>query len=93
MCIFYSCQFALGLFLFKNVGPSSGTKRRAGNMASMSGADDTEFKKTIETSIVPKIRTVMEINVCMFYSCQFPLQLFYSKLLEQVVAPKTVLEI
>ena len=48
MCIFYSCQFALGLFLFKNVGPSSGTKRRAGNMASMSGADDnlyTEFKK------------------------------------------------
>ena len=57
-------------FLFKNVGTSGGTKRRAGNMASMSGADDnlyTEFKKYIETSIVQKIRTDKEINVYVLF--------------------------
>ena len=39
-------------------------------MASMSGADDnlyTEFKKSIETSIVQKIRTVKEINVYVLF--------------------------
>ena len=57
-------------FLFKNVGTSGGTKRRTGNMASMSGADNnlyTEFKKYIETSIVQKIRTVKEINVYVLF--------------------------
>ena len=47
-------------FLFNNVGTSGGTKRRSGNMASMSGTDNnlyTEFKKSIETSIVQKIRS------------------------------------
>ena len=51
-------------------GTSGGTKRRAGNMASMSGADDnlyTEFKKSIETPIVQNIRRVKEIDVYMLF--------------------------
>ena len=77
-------------------GTSGGTKRRAGNMASMSGADDnlyTEFKKSIETSIVQKIRTVKEINVYVLFLSTCSLTFFNSKMLGQAVAPKGVLEI
>ena len=62
--MFYSCQFAV-TFLFKNVGTSGCTKRRAGKMTPVSGSDDNlykEFKKSIETSIFQKIRRVNEIN-------------------------------
>ena len=48
-------------FLFNNVGTSGGTKRHAGNMASMSGADDslyTEFKKLIKPSIAQKFEQI-----------------------------------
>ena len=48
-------------------GTSGGTKRRAGNMASMLDNLYTEFKKSIETSIVQKIRTVKEINVYILF--------------------------
>ena len=57
-------------------------------MTSMSGADDnlnTEFKKSIEISIVQKIRTVKDINAYVLF-LSICLWTIFSKCLEQAVA-------
>ena len=85
------------IFLFNNVGTSGGTKRCAGNMASVSGADDnlyTEFKKSIETPIVQNIRRVKEIDVYMlFLSISLWIIFFLKRFVTSGGAKRRVLEI
>ena len=70
MCTFYSCQLALWLFLIQKCWAKQWHQKACWKYGLYVGADDnlyTEFKKSIETSIVQKIRTVKEINVYILF--------------------------